>query len=1388
MIDDYWPMAQTMPGTLISTSQFVEYYSGLASGEPSYSPDYPKGSPNPNGDITWGSEVDGNFVRLNYYSYNITGTGYNATGGVWDLGSAFSEVAVFPYVDGSSLANGLDFWIWGSNDFDICNPDAATWARADLDRIYRKGWTDAGEDTYTICNDDFVSVWDWKCNTGCDNEYRFIKVQSLCNTKFVDSEIDAVKGVNPAFCNWQTTILERGNLFSYNSLAIDSDGGMHIAYGEEQLYYIVCDCDTFPCCGGICQKEEIDSGGVGAYCSLALNNSGNPAISYYDAKNGNLKVARKYGSGNWHIRKVDTEGDVGLYTSIAFDSSNNPAISYYNATNDDLKYAYWNGTSWLTETVDSQGWVGSYTSLAFDKSGNPSISYYDATNDNLKYAYKSGSSWVIKTVDSQGNVGMHTSLAFDGSGNPGISYQDVTHGYLKYAQRDGTTWVITTVDEDDYTGFYTSLAFDSSNNPAISYYESTHNDLKYAYCDGTDWYIQNVDSVGNVGLYTSLALDSSCGPIIISYYDDSNDVLKSAKWDGTKWEKTLVCSLGDAGRYTSLAFDNEYNPAISYYDLRFGDLRYEHWTGKSWEAETVDSGGDVGRYTSLAFDSFGNPAISYYDVSNGNLKYAHWNSSKWDIETVPSSTDVGSYCSLAFDPSSGNPAISYYDAANGALIYAQYNGTTWDIETLDNSSRDVGSYTSLAFNTSGGGPIIQAISYYDATHGYLKCAYRYNSSDWEIETVDSWVDSVVDVGSYTSLAFNRSGNPAISYYDATNGALKYALWSSDEWEIEVVDDSGWVGMYTSLAFEPVGNCCGAPGDPAISYYDATNGFLKYALWNSDEENWEIATVDSVGLPGRYSSLAFNPLGSPAISYDEAIHDDLRYTQIPPECGRCQPPNKPGNISPGDRGFATSKQPTLISSVFSDPNEESAHAASHWQVSTTSNDYSSPIFDSGIDTSNLTSITITQTELKQNTTYYWRVKYQDDCGFWSRWSVETFFTTHPPPYQPSNISPADGVFVGNLTPTLIASAFSNRDDDTYKASQWQVTTTAGEYFNPIFEDTNNKISITIPSGKLSYETDYYWRVRYQDAYGAWSNWSAETSFIPTDLPAISSIDPGLGIQGQTLTVTITGIHFTDDAGSGATEVSLGSLVTINNFSVDSDSQITASITIADTAIPGTSEVAVTAPDGIATLTDGFGVIGQTADVPSGSDVTVDLGSTTVIFETVDTAGTISLTNLAQNPGGALPEFDVVGFIMDITTTAVYNGPITLTVNYDESGIKRENKLRLFHWNGTVWDDLTTKVETGNNIIRGEVSTLSPFFVGKPTASSSSSGASSTASPTSNVVIYAIILIGIFIALFISILFVMRKRKIRIGSSLSAMIDNLTKPVNKPNKPSKKSSKK
>jgi hypothetical protein len=140
---------------------------------------------------------------------------------------------------------------------------------------------------------------------------------------------------------------------------------------------------------------------------------------------------------------------------------------------------------------------------------------------------------------------------------------------------------------------------------------------------------------------------------------------------------------------------------------------------------------------------------------------------------------------------------------------------------------------------------------------------------------------------------------------------------------------------------------------------------------------------------------------------------------------------------------------------------------------------------------------------------------------------------------------------------------------------------------------------------------------------------------------------------------------------------------------------------------------------------------------------------VTFETVTAGGTITLTKSTESPAGATPaDFAVVGLFVDITTTATYSGPVSLAIGYDESGISNENELKLFHWNGSVWEDVTTLVDTDNNIIYGEVTTLSPFFVGNPTAPA----------PTSHLVIYIVIVVVVAVLVVGVMAYFIRRRRV------------------------------
>ena len=126
------------------------------------------------------------------------------------------------------------------------------------------------------------------------------------------------------------------------------------------------------------------------------------------------------------------------------------------------------------------------------------------------------------------------------------------------------------------------------------------------------------------------------------------------------------------------------------------------------------------------------------------------------------------------------------------------------------------------------------------------------------------------------------------------------------------------------------------------------------------------------------------------------------------------------------------------------------------------------------------------------------------------------------------------------------------------------------------------------------------------------------------------------------------------------------------------------------------------------------VGSGINTPAGSNVTVTMESGTVTFPDVIEGGTTTMATLTENPVDPTPaDFYVIeGNFVEITTTANYSGLITVGLSYDEAQVSNEESLRLFHWSDSEWQDVTTFVDTVENVVYGEVSSLSPFFIGEP----------------------------------------------------------------------------
>lgn len=246
--------------------------------------------------------------------------------------------------------------------------------------------------------------------------------------------------------------------------------------------------------------------------------------------------------------------------------------------------------------------------------------------------------------------------------------------------------------------------------------------------------------------------------------------------------------------------------------------------------------------------------------------------------------DVGRYNSIAINPHDNQPYISYYNATDHDLMLASpmLSGESncggiysyWWCRAVDGdglegrSTDDTGQYSSIAFWQDSGDENTWklGISYYDATNHGLKYAVWncvLNHCEWIYYTID-WEDSYYYVGMYTSLHFDSNGGPHIAYYGLNN------LGADDLW-------------YTTYVADGTGNCPGShywecqvvdsgtgvgkfasldmrfDDTVYIAYYTEATGDLKYAYYggigNCGAGNaWICTTIDSVGNVGGYTSI------------------------------------------------------------------------------------------------------------------------------------------------------------------------------------------------------------------------------------------------------------------------------------------------------------------------------------------------------------------------------------------------------------------------------------------------------------------------------------------------------------------------------------------------------
>jgi IPT/TIG domain len=392
--------------------------------------------------------------------------------------------------------------------------------------------------------------------------------------------------------------------------------------------------------------------------------------------------------------------------------------------------------------------------------------------------------WGCERVhDPPGFAGSNTAITFDSTGAAWVSFRDQDAHALMVARYVGSggdcagnaAWECTVVDDPDGhdVGFETDIAFTSDGTAWVSFQDTTTDDLRVAHtvpagtgsgCTSSGWTCDVVDAANQVGGYTAIVVEGDT-PLVTYWESASNDLrfarhaAGGAACDGVGWS----CGVADSGPVGAYANDLALDAGRAWAAYRYSGSGTGPNAAKlvvathvgsggtgcgsgspEWSCTPVTKTGNVGLDTGIAFDGADRPWVNYWN--NQNLNLARLDpvgngprcsvNADWECTTVHDASDsLGEYGGIAF-AADGSAWIAYHGATAKRAYVAHYVGpgggsgcgagsTAWACSTLDTSG-DVGAFwMGIAIRPGSGEPWV---SYYDATNGALKIAVLQGAS------------------------------------------------------------------------------------------------------------------------------------------------------------------------------------------------------------------------------------------------------------------------------------------------------------------------------------------------------------------------------------------------------------------------------------------------------------------------------------------------------------------------------------------------------------------------------------------------------------------------------------------------------------------------------------
>jgi uncharacterized repeat protein (TIGR01451 family) len=173
---------------------------------------------------------------------------------------------------------------------------------------------------------------------------------------------------------------------------------------------------------------NVDSAGdVGQQSAVGFGSDGLPLIAYYDATNGDLKVAHCLSATCTTSTKavIDSAGDVGYDPALAIGADGLGVVAYRDATSATVKVAHCTDLSCATASIATVGTgASSYEgiALAIGSDGLPLV-VYTAASFRLTFAHCTDVACSGASVTVSGSSGTRSSLVIGADGLPLFAYE-----------------------------------------------------------------------------------------------------------------------------------------------------------------------------------------------------------------------------------------------------------------------------------------------------------------------------------------------------------------------------------------------------------------------------------------------------------------------------------------------------------------------------------------------------------------------------------------------------------------------------------------------------------------------------------------------------------------------------------------------------------------------------------------------------------------------------------------------------------------------------------------------------------------------------------------------------------------------------------------------------